>query len=159
MRVITITENNIKDVYGRLMKFFYNRNHTGFLSWHNFDCGFKKHINPKIDLDGSKVETFHEYPSPDEVELAERGEFSYIVMRLMPGHGISISCGDKIAFCGNRIIFRTKFSFDHNYLYQVFQVLPMDEEEQYSKKEWAAMEEEAYEREYEREYYEDLMSI
>lgn len=150
MKVITITAGNINYVYGRLKKFFYNRNRTGFLSWHNFDCGFKKHIDPNIYLetDGNKVPTFHEYPSPDDVKLVKNGEYSYIVMHLMPGYGSSLKCGDKIAFCGNRIITRSEFFFDHKYIYSVMQVLPMNESKQRKMRSYAEMEEAAYEEDY-----------
>lgn len=146
MKVITITSENINDVYGRLHKFFYNKNRTGFEEWHNFNCGFKKHISPYIYIDGKKERVVNVYPSPDEVELVIRGGQSWIVVRLMSGHGFVLQCGDKIAFCGNRIIHRSKWMFG-GYEYEVFQAYKMSEEKQQTMKYYAEMEHKAWENE------------
>lgn len=136
MRVITITESNIKTIYGRLRKFFYNNNHTGFEEWHNFDCGFKKHISPIIYIGKDKIRNVNEYSSPDAVEFIKDGtRGSSIILRLTATNGDRLKCGDKIAFCGNRIIYRTKCFFGcYKYIYTVFQVLPMTLQDQYDKR-------------------------
>lgn len=153
MKVITITEENIKSVYGKLRKFFYNRNQTGFEEWHNFDCGFGR-ISPYIHIDGNKIRNIHKYPAPDEVMYYPKGtvpgisSYGYIVIRLTATDCDSLRCGDKIAFCGNRIVYRTKatYSFRHRYIYSVFQVLPMSKRKQEQKKWYAEQEAKMYER-------------
>lgn len=158
MRTITITERNIKSVYGRLKKFFYNNNHTGFVEWHNFDCGFKKHISPIIYIGKDKIRNVHQYPSPNAVKYRHKGtmpgiSYSYISLMLTAADGDSLHIGDKIAFCGNRVIYRTKCNWgDHNYIYTVFQVLQMEENKQNQMKLWAEREEAIYEADYYADY-------
>lgn len=138
MKTITITERNIKSVYGRLKRFFYNNNHTGFEEWHNFDCGFKKHISPIIYIGKNKIRNTNEYPAPDYIEYnsketksALRNNSSYISIRFTKTHGTCLYVGDKIAFCGNRIIYRSEeIGGEHKYCYSVFQVLQMGEYKQ-----------------------------
>ena len=106
MKIITITEENMKSIHGRLKKFFYNKNHTGFEEWHNFDCGFKKHISPLIYIGNDKIRNVHEYPSPNFIEYKSIGTVpdircSYILIGLTESDGDSLHIGDKIAFCGN----------------------------------------------------------
>lgn len=158
MRVITITEKNMKSVYGRLRKFFYNKNHTGFEEWHNFDCGFKKHISPLIYIGKDKIRNVLKYPSPDVVEYNPKGTvagigYSYISLRLTASDGGSLHTGDKIAFCGNRIICRTKGFFGgYKYIYTVFQVLPMVQSTQNKMKAWAEQEAAMYKADYYANY-------
>lgn len=136
MKVITITENNIKEVYGRLKKFFYNSNTTGFEEWHNFDCGFKKHISPVIYIGKDKIRNINTYPSPNNVKYMSKGSvpgisYSYILVRLTATNSFSLQPGDKISFCGNRIIYRHKSILrDHNYTYSVFQACAMRKDRQ-----------------------------
>lgn len=131
MRVITITEKNIKNVYARIRKFFYNNNRTGFESWHNFDCGFKKRINRNIHLYGEKygekMTISYMYPSPEEIKL----DGQYIHIYYVAGESTTLKIGDKIAFLGNRITFREKWMYGHmRYIYTVFQATPMSKETQ-----------------------------
>lgn len=159
MKIITITEENIKSVYGKLRKFFYNNNHTGFEEWHNFDCGFKKHISPMIYIGKDKIRNVLKYPSPNAIEYRHKGtipgiSYSYISLILTATDRDSLHIGDKIAFCGNRIIYRTKCTWgDHEYIYTTFQVLPMEESKQHQMKLWAEREEEMYEAEYYADCY------
>lgn len=159
MRAITITERNIKSVYGRLKKFFYNNNHTGFEEWHNFDCGFKKHISPIIYIGKDKIRNVHKYPSPNAVKYRYKGtvpgiSYSYISLMLTAADGDSLHIGGKIAFCGNRVIYRTKCNWgDHNYIYTVFQVLQMEENKQNQMKLWAEIEEAIYKADYYADFY------
>lgn len=159
MKVITITENNMRDVYGRLKKFFYNNNRTGFEEWHNFDCGFKKHISPEIYIGEDRIRNVNTYPSPNAIKYQETGtvagiNYSYIVLNFTASEGDSLRCGDKIAFCGNRIIYRTKCVWgDYNYIYSVFQALPMSKTEQDNKRLWAEREMKMFESDYYADCY------
>lgn len=128
MKVFTITKENIKDIYGRLHKFFYNKNKTGFIVWHNFDCGFKKRIRPVICLSCPnskgvfKYRTMIKYPAPTMLQLVENERIRLLITT---GESDSLKIGDKIAFCSNRIIYRTECTWDkkrHKYIYSVFQV-------------------------------------
>lgn len=132
MKVITINDSNIKDVFGRLKKFFYNKNHTGFESWHNFDCGFKKkHINRYITLKDDKeykCYTGNIYPSPLLVSLGCFHDEYYISIKLDYENILHLDIGDKICFLSNRIIVRTKSFINHKYVYETIQALPMTPE-------------------------------
>lgn len=131
MKVITITKDNISEMYSRLKKFFYNKNRTGFEEWHNFDCGFKKHINRYITLDGVKEEICNYFPSPESVELIEKGN-TWIRIVFTANNIDMLEVGDKIAFLSNRIITKKKWhiaSLGKN-IYTVYQVKPMSEEQQ-----------------------------
>jgi len=133
MKVFTVTEDNIKEICGRVRKFFYNRNETGFASWHTFDCGFKKRISRYIALDGPKkdVDTYYKYPAPLEVKLND--DQDRIIVYLTASDSFSIKPGDKIAFLGNRIVHKEKWIIrGHNFIYTVYQVLPMCIHEQRS---------------------------
>lgn len=169
MKAIVITKNNIKDVYGRLRKFFYNKNKTGFESWHNFNCGFKKHISRYITITIRDDEYSKEekckisimYPAPEEIELCnyrkeyiicgeKRDSVPYIRMHITATDSTRFDVGDKIAFCGNRIIHKSKL-FD-DYVYQVYQATPMSEHEQNILKECAKRESQFYDSLYEDDY-------
>lgn len=148
----------MKSVYGKLKKFFYNNNQTGFEEWHNFDCGFKKHISPIIQIGENKIRNVLKYPSPNAIEYRHKGtvpgiNYSYISLMLTATDGDSLHIGDKIAFCGNRIIYRTKWIWgNHEYIYTTFQVLPMDKTKQRQMKYWAERKEEIYEAGYYADY-------
>ena len=136
MKVITVTEENLDVIFGRLYKFFYNKHKTGFTCWHNFDCGFKRHINPIVEIDGEKINVMREYPTPAKMRL-NNGLFTYsdyILINLTANDSELIEPGDKIAFLGNRIIIRSKwFSFsEYNYIYTVYQAEPMSDERKWS---------------------------
>lgn len=123
MKVITVTEKNIKDVYARMKKFFYNKNYTGFTSCHNFDCGFKKRISKYIEIDGEKISVERQYLAPLKMFL----ENDTIYINLNVIDGCHLTCGDKIAFLGNRIMFRNTWRLmGSNYVYHVFQATPVD---------------------------------
>lgn len=152
MKVINVTEKNMKGIYGKLKKFFYNKHRTGFEEWHNFDCGFKRHISPNIVIDKQWIFNVNRFPSPDEVEYIPKGkrpgiDYDYIRIGLTTDNGASILPGDKIAFLGNRIITRTRWRIlrDRGYIYTVYQVLPMSKKEQLDLKEMAKMESRMYE--------------
>ena len=152
MKVLTITENNIKEVYGRLKKFFFNKNSTGFEEWHNFDCGFKKHISTEIFIGNKRIRNIRQYPSPDHIRFDDIGS-GYIILNLTATDSSGLQCGDKIAFCGNRIIFRTKcFWGDHKYIYSVFQVFPMSKAAQDNKRICAERDAAMYEAYYYADY-------
>lgn len=156
MKVIDITEKNIKDIYGRLRKFFYNNKKTGFEEWHNFDCGFKKHIDRKIHIDNNKIEVVNQYTSPIEMECVGEENEKYIRILLSGTDGLVLHIGDKIAFCGNHIIIREKWSLNsHNYIYSVFQAKPMSKELQDSLRRQAEIERAEYEADVLEMTYED----
>lgn len=146
MKIITITEENIKSVYGKLRKFFYNNNHTGFEEWHNFDCGFKKHISQMIYIEKDKVRNVLKYPSPNAIKYRHKGtvpsiSYSYISLMLTATDEDILQVGDKIAFCGNRIVYRTKYFWgNYKYIYTTFQVLPTEESKQHEVELWAERE-------------------
>lgn len=132
MKVITVTEKNIKEVYGRLNKFFNNRNKNGYVEWHNFDCGFKKRINPYIFIDGQKIRTDNIYTSYAHVEMDTMHGRTFIRMKLSYTDAGIIEVGDKIAFLGNRFIHREKFTLSkHKYIYSTYQMIPMTDKEHY----------------------------
>lgn len=152
MKAIVITPDNIKAVYGRLRKFFYNKNKTGFESWHNFNCGFKKHISRYVTIRGDeylkeeKCRISIMYPAPEEIDLLNYHK-EYIIhgkifdsvpcirMRITATDCTLFEVGDKVAFCGNRIIHKSKL-FDE-WAYQVYQATPMSEHEQFILKDSA----------------------
>lgn len=155
MKVITVTKSNIRDIYGRLKKFYNNNNNTGFVEWHNFDCGFKKHINPYIVIGGQKVRVENKYTSYADVELDKSQGEIFIRIKLGPGEAGLVKIGDKIAFLGNRYIHREKSNYriwGHNYIYSTYQVLPMDSKEQYRlnmyKESMHAIDESTYEADF-----------
>lgn len=129
MKVITITENNMKEIYGRLNKFFHNNNATGFEEWHNVNCGFKRHISRDMYVDGRKINISARFPAPD-IRIDQKSPS--IIMEFTVLKVESLNLGDRIAFCGNRIILCTKETFFDEKLncYTVYQALPMTQEAQ-----------------------------
>lgn len=115
----------MKDICRRLRKFFYSKKCTEFVEWHDFDCGFKNISSQRIEKD--KIRNIHKYYFPDAVDYKEKGTvpsigYSYILLKLTASAGDSLQCGDKIAFCGNRIIYRRKWALkDYKYIYTVFE--------------------------------------
>lgn len=137
MKAIIITEDNIKEVYGKLRKFFYNKNKTGFSTSHSFDTGFKKRINPYIYISNEKIKTYMVYPQPESVEFHPVGSVpgirkSFIRVRTTAVDSFILNIGDKIAFLGNRINIRQKCIFlkEHRFIYTTYQALPIDKKEQ-----------------------------
>lgn len=131
MKAITITKDNIGEVYSRIKKFFYNKNRTGFEEWHNFDCGFKRHINRYITLDGIKKEICNYFPSPELIELVGKGN-TWIRIVFTPNSIDTLEVGDKVAFLGNRIIIKQKWGITPagKNIYIVYQAKSMSEEQQ-----------------------------
>lgn len=162
IKVITVTDNNIRDVYGRIKKLFNNRNRTGYIEWHNFNCGFKKRINPYIEIDGGKVRTDNKYTSSVEVEMdrehrTSRGKdayAAYIRVKLGPGCADIIQIGDRVAFRGNHLIVREPWDFimEAGYIYTVYQAIPMSLEEQEELDNEMQFQQETEERLYEDDY-------
>lgn len=155
MRSITITEKNINEICGRLRKFFYNNNKTGFETWHNFDCGFKKRIDPNIEIAGEKIRNIISYPAPLSISL-ETSLFGskHIIIHYTAEDSESLQIGDKIAFCGNRIMMRQKWCLsDYKYVYSVYQVKPMDLKQQKKTHMLSKMRMDAYLHDLEEDYY------
>lgn len=149
MKVYTVTENNLNYIYGRLIKFFYNNNKTGFERWHTFDCGFKKHIPREIVINGEKVSTSIDYPRPLKISGYSIGKvkptgkdiLDSIVIIFTATDSDSIHIGDKIAFMGNHIIVSSKWAFtkQHKYVYNVYQVKHIKYQDQCMLQHYARM--------------------
>lgn len=121
MKIIKITEKNLEQIYGTMKKFFYNKNKTGFTSWHNYDCGFK-HIKKTVkDKELGKISTEHIYPAPRLFELDKK--MKLIRIHLISGEGFCIRIGDEVALMSGKIIIKTKEVFlpNYHYCYEVFQ--------------------------------------
>ena len=109
MKGIIITENNIKDVLGRLNKQL--SNHKIFY-WHNFNCGFKKNIKPYSRIKYYYIKLFEIVDGYSSTQ--------YIRLLFDSNNGIVINTGDKIAFSGGKIIIKSKFILG-GYIYNVLQ--------------------------------------
>lgn len=141
MRVVTVTKDNINEVYGRLKKFYNNKNHNGIIEWHNFDCGFKKHISPYIIIDGEKVRVENKYSGKVRLKLEDSGKEPYIVIDFSATDIGSVKIGDRIAFLGNRYIHREDWwsKREYSYIYSTYQMIKMDDNEKESLDYHAAM--------------------
>lgn len=128
MKPIIVTEGNLQYIYGRVRKFFYNRNRTGFSKWSSFDCGFKKNLR-------SFSKNGMDFISPKFVKIDSHKDIPgisdkpFILIKLVPNAEFAIRIGNRVAFCGNRIIVQNNhcYPFEHNFEYEVFQVLPVEE--------------------------------
>lgn len=159
MKAIRITENNIKEVYGRLRKFFYNNNRTGFIFWDNLDCGFKKHIKSfrstksyrsTIKDYNFEIPIYSKLPSPDSVDFVqnnEQPEMNHIFIRFTDMEFEYLEIGDKIAFCSNKIIIKSEW-LEKRVMYKVYQATPMTDEEQHNLKVLAKQEHEFYKNDF-----------
>lgn len=119
MREITITKNNIASVYDKIHRFYSSRFSTCFKSYHNFDCGFKKHMKPYHEI----VRTYENIECVLHTKNVCNSNYynPWIIINLGPGEGFSLKEGDKILIGSKRIMIRTKFYvYGHTYLYQVF---------------------------------------
>lgn len=129
-----VTEQNIKSIYGRVRKFFYNRNSTGFVNWHNLDCGWKN-IKQYQDEDfGGEFEK-DIIPAPQKIEFEDKMGEPFIRINFSAGEGSLIQIGDVISFRSNKLITKCKWILHdgYNYIYTVFQVTGIsdDYKEQY----------------------------
>lgn len=163
---ILVTENNINEIYGRLKKFFYNKNNSGFITWHNYDCaGFKGKIKKTIDLSDSMlkhdyVKIEREFPAPLNIALKTKNPDeciykTYILCSLDANHGLAIYLGDRISFRGNKIIIRghALSIFDNKkYLYSVYQMIPMSKKVQDEMHDKAEYEKQLYDEEFEENF-------
>ena len=130
MKNFTITETNLSEVYGLLRKFFYNNKGTGFVAWHNFDCGLKNVKSSFVARDKTLITTKQKYHAPISIELDKK--MKLIRIHLIVGEGFCIDIGDKVCFLSGKLIIRTEEYFipEHNYCYQVFQVLPLSNDDE-----------------------------
>lgn len=117
MKVITITDKNINSVYGRLKKFFSGR--YEFQEWHNFNCGFKKRISNKIEINHHRIPIVHNYKSIQAVEMNNFG----ICIRINESCGELLQIGDRVAFLGNRVTLARHEYFLGN-IYTTYQATP-----------------------------------
>lgn len=114
MREITITEKNIAGVYDKINRFFRN---SYIKSWHNFDCGLKKHIKPYYGYSYYQpIIGCHYYNSGNTVY-----NFSWITIILDTGDRCLLNSGDKVIISSSRITIRQPALSDDKYLYQVFE--------------------------------------
>ena len=119
MKGITITKENLNYVLGRLNKFFFNNNHTGFSVWYNCNCGSKKHIEPQLgNIDYRKAESISV-------------DFNSVTIWLSGYDPYNFNIGDKIDFRNNKIIHKAEWFFNNQptrrFIYTVFQVKPEEE--------------------------------
>lgn len=114
MREIIITEKNIANVYDKVNRFF---NYNSYIkSWHNFDCGFKKHIKPYHGI-------YHFYqPIKCYYYHSNINKVAWISVTLSISDRFSLCFGDKVSISSNRISIRQHAIIsDNEYLYQVFE--------------------------------------
>lgn len=135
MKTIIVTKQNIKEVYGRLRKFYNNKNSNGIIEWHNFDCGFKKHISPYINIGGKQVRVENKYSGNVKLRLEGMDKSEpYIIIGFSATDTGVVKVGDKLAFLGNRYIHREDWVFKHeySYIYSTYQLVKMSYEEKAS---------------------------
>lgn len=94
-----------------------------------------------VMIDNHKTRNIQRYFKPDDIIYREKGSipginYSYISIRLTPDEGDGLMVGDKIAFCGNKIIYRKEALWldKYNYVYIVFQISSNSKENNKRKK-------------------------
>lgn len=134
MKMIKITEKNFMSVAGRVKKFF---DHRDIVTWHNFNCGGKRHIQGDFKLNcrdyfkmcrSKKVKPIFRYHDV-HAEIVPDGSIyrkePFIRVNLDPDNGLLIQIGQSVAFCGNRIIVISDCGSYRNpgdKLYEVYQL-------------------------------------
>lgn len=113
MKMITITKENFVQVASRIKKFF---DHHDVVTWHNFNCGGKRHIQGDfyLNVDGyfirkrrGRVKPVFRYnrANAEIVPLgSEHFKEPFIRLFLDEDNGALIKIGQQVAFCGNRLI-------------------------------------------------------
>jgi len=105
MKGITVTEKNINMIYGRIVKFFSPNGKCKTTSnmydfWCDFTCGKNNRVKPHFRTQVILEKVTGHCTINGEMKLIE-------IMGYDPydrDRGTFISMGDKVAFCGNRII-------------------------------------------------------
>lgn len=114
---IIITQDNYKQVAGRLRRFFYNeKRYVGrsMTVWHTFSGGMRKRI-PVYAFKN----TYHDVTMYDN-----KNEFT---IRYGVGNVHRFQIGEEVWFLGNRIIVKSKWDSIHpednkKYLYMCYQI-------------------------------------
>lgn len=116
-KMIKTTEQNIKQIYGILKKFFMSKN-NGYITWHNFDCG-KRKINPYKNL----TQTYNKLPINFELDTNRIDNKILIRINPIKGKGFIFKVGDEIELKSGIIKHKQKWnaSSDKNYIYRIFQ--------------------------------------
>jgi len=131
MGVFTLSEKNVSYVSGLIRKFF--QKDRVYKTWHQFNCGMKKRIGSKtsIRMPGELKDTFVSTNNKAfNVNCAIRKNNKWYptsityLDKFTEDCGFCLKLGDKVAFYGNRIVFRTLEPFgngEHRHLYTCFQ--------------------------------------
>lgn len=118
VRMITITEENMPAIAGRLKKFFEREDKVIFNSW-DFNCGFKKYIKPTgVLYNYYDSSTFYVEYVPKVTKL----DVAYIELYFGNDDYFLLDVGDKVAFLGDRII--TSTTSGSFWQYDMWQILP-----------------------------------
>lgn len=154
MKIITINKGNIASVYGKLKKFFCNKKHTGFETFHNFNCGFHN-ISPMLNCPTYKADTTKEYARVSLSGVVLRPSNVYkgrmvIQVKLSEANSIIFNEGDKVAFLGGCLIHKSKWIGKNIYQYMVIMQKAMPLEKEFALKEKAVRQKKAQE-----EYWEE----
>jgi hypothetical protein len=155
MRKVVLSENNIRAVLGQLKRFFNNPRY-GYEHFHNFDCGYKN-IKPysytTVDKNVDRLEIdFDTFTGKPFIRMVFQEGVSYDVLLL----------GTVIVFKGgNEIIIQQewRYSKDKNYIYSVFRLKRLSDEDVSEIAERRMLEKEltdAYWDSVEREMMEDI---
>lgn len=120
MRVITVNNKNITSVYGKLKKFFCNKNHTRFEAFHNFNCGFH-HISPMPEDYPGEADIIREYPCtmPSEVILRPCYLDKNKMIIVVSSCSIIIEEGNQIVLSGDRLIIKSGWFYEDVHMYTV----------------------------------------
>ena len=131
MKGVVITEENKKQVYGRLEKFF---KHQNFVIWHQFDCGMKKRLGHYINVKEPFEDVLQKYDVMREANGCSCYNYvktfsiygSYEVFSVHYGDCVTeFKVGDEVLFLGNRIIVKQPFKHcieDVDFLYLCIQI-------------------------------------
>lgn len=123
MKTIKLTEKNIGMVLGRLKRFFNNHKY-GYLTFHNFDCGYKN-IKPYAGIQKDIT--------VDILEI-DYDEFNnnkpYIRVNFQKSvSGTVFYLGTRFIFKGNEIVTQQKWHsyFKENYIYSVYRLCKLSD--------------------------------
>lgn len=129
MKKIVLTKNNINMVCGMLKKFFYNES-NGFVSYHNFNCGFRN-IKPYSGIELNE--------GVDSIEI----DNDFIRITFQKGVSGSVyHLGTVFMFKGNEIIIKKNWNSteDYKYIYEVYRMTKLSFEDIFDIEERRAFE-------------------
>lgn len=117
----TVTLGNIDSVCGRMKKFFWNNNETGFETWHNFDCGWRN-IKPYCER--------RLIAPPTKIEIDSMFEDTFIRVALSATSTFIVKVGERINFSSNKIIIQSKWNItSYSYVYSIYQCAKMSKKQ------------------------------